>query len=104
MAWFQHTVTIRAPQRGFHLISNDILKQINPGSNILPIFLFSFIYFHQRNLSRTDLKKIRIGMANIFLQHTSASLTINENADPDVRKDMEYISNKIAPEVRPEIY
>ena len=43
-------------------------------------------------------------VANIFLQHTSASLTIKENADPDVRKDMEYISNKIAPEVRPEIY
>lgn len=44
-----------------------------------------------------DLRKIDIGMANIFVQHTSASLTINENADPDVRTDMETALNKIVP-------
>ncbi|KAJ3210354.1 hypothetical protein HDU67_005387 [Dinochytrium kinnereticum] len=45
-----------------------------------------------------ELSEIRIGMANIFLQHTSASLTLNENADPDVRIDMETALNKLAPE------
>ena len=40
---------------------------------------------------------IRIGMANLFIQHTSASLTVNENADPDVRRDLEQALNKIVP-------
>ena len=40
---------------------------------------------------------IKIGMANLFIQHTPASLTINENTDPDVRSDMEAALNKIVP-------
>ena len=40
---------------------------------------------------------VKIGMMNLFIQHTSASLTINENADPDVRRDMEVALNKIVP-------
>jgi secondary thiamine-phosphate synthase enzyme len=44
-----------------------------------------------------DISSIKIGMANLFIQHTSASLTINENADPDVRRDMEVALNKIVP-------
>ncbi|KXN69734.1 UPF0047-domain-containing protein [Conidiobolus coronatus NRRL 28638] len=43
-------------------------------------------------------------LANFFIQHTSASLTINENCDPDVRKDMEMMLNKLAPENAPYIH
>ncbi|KAJ1343017.1 secondary thiamine-phosphate synthase enzyme [Batrachochytrium salamandrivorans] len=44
------------------------------------------------------MPSVKVGLANIFLQHTSASLTINENCDPDVRKDMEMSLNNLAPE------
>uniref|UniRef100_A0A7S2UNK1 Secondary thiamine-phosphate synthase enzyme n=1 Tax=Attheya septentrionalis TaxID=420275 RepID=A0A7S2UNK1_9STRA len=72
--WYQHEVTITAPSRGCHLITLDVNKAI-----------------------KDDLPNIKIGMANLFIQHTSASLTINENADPDVRRDMEMALNKIVP-------
>jgi secondary thiamine-phosphate synthase enzyme len=72
--WFQHEITITAPSRGCHLITGEIQKTIG-----------------------SDLKQIQIGMCNLFVQHTSASLTINENADPDVRVDMETAMNKIVP-------
>jgi secondary thiamine-phosphate synthase enzyme len=72
--WFQHEITITAPSRGCHLITNDIHKAI-----------------------RNDLQQVNIGMCNLFIQHTSASLTINENADPDVRTDMETALNKLVP-------
>jgi hypothetical protein len=68
--WFQHEISITAPSRGCHLITSDINRAISK-----------------------DLKQIKIGMCNLFLQHTSASLTINENADPDVRRDMEVALN-----------
>lgn len=45
-----------------------------------------------------EIKQIEIGLMNIFIQHTSASLSINENAAPDVRTDMETIFNKLVPE------
>jgi len=44
-----------------------------------------------------DLQQIDVGLCNLFVQHTSASLTINENADPDVRTDMETALNKLVP-------
>lgn len=72
--WYQKQISITAPSRGCHLITSDVLKAI-----------------------QTDLSTINIGMANLFIQHTSASLTINENADPDVRRDMEVALNKIVP-------
>jgi secondary thiamine-phosphate synthase enzyme len=72
--WFQHEITITAPSRGCHLITSDILKAI-----------------------ASDLPQIDIGLCNLFVQHTSASLTINENADPDVRRDMEVALNKLVP-------
>ncbi|EJK50570.1 hypothetical protein THAOC_30399 [Thalassiosira oceanica] len=72
--WFQHEISITAPSRGCHLITSDVLKVINK-----------------------DISQIKIGMANLFVQHTSASLSINENADPDVRRDMEVALNKIVP-------
>lgn len=74
MMWFQHEITITAPSRGCHLITSQVLKVIEK-----------------------DIARIKIGMANLFIQHTSASLTINENADPDVRRDMEVALNKIVP-------
>lgn len=72
--WFQHELTITAPSRGCHLITADIQKAISK-----------------------DLSQIKIGMCNLFIQHTSASLTVNENADPDVRIDLETALNKIVP-------
>lgn len=60
--WYQKEITITAPSRGCHLITSDINKAM-----------------------KDELSSIKIGMANLFIQHTSASLTINENADPDVR-------------------
>ena len=68
--WFQREIRITAPSRGCHLITSDIQKAI-----------------------ASDLSLIQIGMCNLFLQHSSASLTINENADPDVRRDMEVALN-----------
>lgn len=63
--WFQKQITLKKQQRGFHLITDEILQQL------------------------AEMQQIRIGMMNIFIQHTSASLTINENADPSVRDDFE---------------
>jgi secondary thiamine-phosphate synthase enzyme len=72
--WFQHEISITAPSRGCHLVTSDIMKTIG-----------------------SDVSKIQIGMCNLFIQHTSASLTVNENADPDVRRDMEVALNKLVP-------
>lgn len=72
--WFQKEISITAPSRGCHLITNDILKAVGD-----------------------DLRQINVGLCNLFVQHTSASLTINENADPDVRRDMEVALNKLVP-------
>jgi secondary thiamine-phosphate synthase enzyme len=72
--WFQHEISLTAPSRGCHLVTSDILKTIG-----------------------SDVSKIQIGMCNLFIQHTSASLTVNENADPDVRRDMETALNKLVP-------
>ncbi|KAF0153578.1 MAG: hypothetical protein FD143_110 [Ignavibacteria bacterium] len=71
---FQKEITVKQKPRGFHLITNEILLQL------------------------TELKNISAGIANIFIKHTSASLTINENADPSVREDMEIYFNRAVPE------
>ena len=72
--WLQKQITLKSRNRGFHLITDEIL-------GALP-----------------ELSNFQIGMINIFIQHTSASLTINENASSDVRTDMEKHFNKIVPE------
>jgi secondary thiamine-phosphate synthase enzyme len=72
--WFQHELSLTAPSRGCHLVTSDILKTIG-----------------------SDVSSIQMGMCNLFIQHTSASLTVNENADPDVRRDMETALNKLVP-------
>ncbi|XP_042060679.1 UPF0047 protein YjbQ-like [Salvia splendens] len=75
--WVQKTITIPAQRRGCHLITSKILKEIGQ-----------------------DLSGFKCGLAHFFLQHTSASLTINENYDSDVRDDTETFLNKVVPEGR----
>ncbi|MBA62597.1 MAG: hypothetical protein CMJ76_09555 [Planctomycetaceae bacterium] len=80
MLWSQRTITLDARQRGFHLITGEILDGL------------------------PEIADVAIGLLHIFIQHTSASLTINENADPDVRVDLESSLNAIAPENFPYIH
>jgi secondary thiamine-phosphate synthase enzyme len=71
--WIQNSLQLTAKPRGFHLVSREIVSQL------------------------PELKRFKIGLAHIFLQHTSASLAINENADVDVRGDLErYFSRAVA--------
>ena len=74
MKIFQEHIRLKERKRGFHLITSEILSS------------FPFI------------QGITKGVCQIFIQHTSASLTINENADPTVRRDFEYFFNKTVPE------
>ncbi|UTP72689.1 secondary thiamine-phosphate synthase enzyme YjbQ [Alteromonas sp. LMIT006] len=75
--WVQHQLTLPAYQRGFHLITDRIASQI------------------------PQLALCKTGLLHVFIQHSSASLTINENADPTVRIDFESHFNVIAPENQP---
>lgn len=75
--WIQKTLTLSPRSRGFHLITRDIIEQL------------------------PELREIRVGLAHFFLLHTSASLTLNENADPDVRRDMERQFQELVPEGAP---
>lgn len=70
----QKEITLKSKPRGFHLITNEIFSQIH------------------------ELKTFKAVVAHVFIQHTSASLTINENADPSVRADMETYFNRSVPE------
>ncbi|CAN1127798.1 UPF0047 protein YjbQ [Linum perenne] len=73
--WAQKTVTLPPLRRGCHLVTSKILKEIE-----------------------RDLSQFSCGLAHLFLQHTSASLTINENYDSDVRADIETFLNAVVPE------
>ncbi|XP_006303575.2 uncharacterized protein LOC17897774 [Capsella rubella] len=73
--WAQKTITLPPQRRGCHLITPKIMKEIGQ-----------------------DLSGFNCGLAHVFLQHTSASLTINENYDPDVQADTETFLNRIVPE------
>lgn len=73
--WHQKQLTLTARSRGYHLITHEVLRLLGD-----------------------ELTTVRVGLLHVFIQHTSASLTINENADPDVRVDMETAMNHIAPE------
>ena len=77
MEFYQKEISLKPAKRGFHLITSEII-------NALP-----------------ELKQISIGQLQVFIKHTSASLTINENADPTVRIDFESHFNKIVPENMP---
>ena len=77
MNWFQKQITLPPKQRGFHLVTREIESQL------------------------PELKDYTIGLALVFIQHTSAALALNENADPTVRQDMESHFNKMVPENAP---
>ncbi|ACE83693.1 secondary thiamine-phosphate synthase enzyme YjbQ [Cellvibrio japonicus] len=72
--WIQKEFRLKARARGFHLITHEILDQL------------------------PELRQVRIGLLNLLLKHTSASLTLNENADPSVRRDFERFFNHAVPE------
>jgi len=72
--WIQKTIALSPKSRGFHIITNDVLENI------------------------PELKDLKTGILQLFIKHTSASLTINENADPTVRTDFESHFNMLAPE------
>lgn len=65
MAWVQRTIELSAQPRGFNLVTRDVVAAL------------------------PELARFEIGLLHVFIQHTSASLTINENADPDVPLDLE---------------
>lgn len=77
MTVFQEEVRLRSRKRGFHLVTREV----------------------EEGLPR--LAEIERGVAHILIQHTSASLTLNENASPDVRGDMESIFDRLVPENQP---
>jgi secondary thiamine-phosphate synthase enzyme len=77
MKSFQKEMTLKPFPRGYHLITRQILEEI------------------------PEIKEISIGMLQVFIKHTSASLTINENADPTVRSDFENYINELVPEDAP---
>lgn len=74
MEIFQNAFSLPAKPRGFHLVTGEV----------------------ERNLP--ELARFETGLLHLFLQHTSASLSLNENADPTVRRDMEAIFNALVPE------
>ena len=75
--WIQKEVDLIKKPRGFHLVTREVLSAV------------------------PELQSLKIGLLHLFMQHTSASLAINENADPDVRVDMEAYFSKIVPENEP---
>ena len=77
MKWIQKEISLPAHPRGFHIITHCIERELE------------------------ELQKIKIGMAHLFIKHTSASLTINEDTDPTVREDFEYHFNASIPENSP---
>lgn len=79
-SWLQRKIALTPRQRGVHLVTNEILAAL------------------------PELAEYRCGLLHVFIQHTSASLTINENADSDVRRDMESSLNALVPEDFPYVH
>ena len=75
--WLQKQIRLKARTRGFHIITQEIIAQL------------------------PELDQLKIGMMHVFMLHTSAALTINENADPTVRQDFESFFNHTVPEDEP---
>lgn len=78
MKVYQESLQLRERRRGFHLITTEVLQAF------------------------PQIRELKAGICQVFIQHTSASLTINENADPTVRMDFEMYFNKTVPENDPE--
>jgi secondary thiamine-phosphate synthase enzyme len=75
--WLQREITLRPRPRGFHLVTDEV-------ESAMP-----------------ELRDVEVGIAHLFIRHTSASLTLNENASPDVRRDFESWFNAVVPEDAP---
>src|SRR5436190_22593007 len=80
MAWIQKQLDLTARQRGFHLVTSEVTQAL------------------------PEIATLRVGLLQVFIRHTSASLTINENADSDVRRDLESSLNELAPEDFPYVH
>ena len=80
MAWSQHLIELAPRRRGFHLVTDEVVGQI------------------------PQLAQTGVGLLHLFIQHTSASLTINENADPDVPTDLESSLSSLVPEDFPYVH
>ena len=74
MAWFQHEIQLPAFPQGIHKITDRVVAAL------------------------PELDRVAVGLLNVFVQHTSASLTVNENADPDVLHDLDRSLDALAPE------
>lgn len=77
MPWYQKEIKLKPRNRGFHLITNEIVNDV------------------------PEIQKIKTGLVHLLLKHTSASLALNENFDPDVRKDLESFFNHTVKENEP---
>jgi secondary thiamine-phosphate synthase enzyme len=77
MLWHQTQVRLKPRPRGFHLVTSEIVAAV------------------------PELSRFRVGLAHLFIQHTSASLAVNENADPDVRADMRRWFDRAVPDGAP---
>ncbi len=77
MPWHQTEIRLRPRPRGFHLITNEIVSAV------------------------PEMARVKIGILHVFIKHTSASLALNENADPDVRSDLERWFDQAVPEEAP---
>ncbi|MBU0688735.1 MAG: secondary thiamine-phosphate synthase enzyme YjbQ [Gammaproteobacteria bacterium] len=75
--WLQKEIRLQSRARGFHLVTDEVLRAL------------------------PELREFKIGMMNVFIRHTSASLTLNENADPTVRQDFENWFNNTVRENEP---
>ncbi|HEY6693543.1 MAG TPA: secondary thiamine-phosphate synthase enzyme YjbQ [Solirubrobacteraceae bacterium] len=75
--WIQREITLRPRPRGFHLVTGEVESAV------------------------PELRELRVGLAHLFIRHTSASLTLNENASPDVRDDFEAWFDAAVPEDAP---
>jgi secondary thiamine-phosphate synthase enzyme len=78
MTWIQKQLELAPRSRGFHLVTDDLVAGL-----------------------ASELGQLRVGLLHLFIQHTSASLSINENADSDVPRDLESAFARIAPEDAP---
>ena len=77
MHWTQREIRLKPYPRGFHLITDEIVRAL------------------------PELRSVQVGLLQVFIQHTSAGLTLNENADPTVRADFESHLNRMVPENAP---
>jgi secondary thiamine-phosphate synthase enzyme len=77
MIWVQRDIRLEARPRGFHLVTREVEREL------------------------PELDRIGVGLAHVFVRHTSASLTLNENASGDVRRDFESWANEAVPEDAP---